>query len=142
MQLTSGQRDFIQANASAAMITVGEDEYAKAVRVGICVVGDRIWSSGTQSRVRTERLREDPRCTLFVFGPGHEALTLETTVGIIEGSDVAGKSVELFRTMQDRPSGSLMWFGEELDEESFRRAMVDQRRVIYDFTLVNAYGVG
>jgi hypothetical protein len=34
-----------------------------------------------------------------------------------------------------------MWFGQELDEESFRRAMVDQRRLIYDFTVVNAYGV-
>ena len=141
MALTETQKQFIRENPSAAMITVGDDEYPKAVRVGVTIVGDRLWSSGTRDRVRTTRLRSDPRCTLFVFGPGHEALTIETTVDIIEGSEAVAKSVDLFRTMQDRPHGPLMWFGDEMDEESFRRAMVDQRRLIYDFTVVNAYGV-
>lgn len=141
MELTSTQQEFIDSNRSAAMITVGEDGFAKAVRVGVAVVDGRVWSSGTADRVRTDRLREDPRCTLFVFGPGHQALTLETMVSLIEGSEAIGESVRLFRQMQGRPEGPLTWYGEELDEESFRRAMVDQKRLIYAFAVVNTYGV-
>lgn len=141
MELTSTQKEFIESNPAAAMITVGDDGYAKAVRVGVAMIDGKVWSSGTADRVRTERLRDDPHCTLFVFGQGYEALTLETKVSIIEGSDAVGESVRLFRTMQGRPEGPLMWYGQELDEESFRRAMVDQRRLIYVFDVVNAYGV-
>lgn len=141
MELTSTQQEFIESNPSAAMITVGEDGFAKAVRVGVAVIDDEIWSSGTAERIRTDRLREDPRCTLFVFGPGYEALTVEANVSLIEGSDAVGKSVRLFRQMQGRPEGTLSWFGEELDEESFQRAMVDQKRLIYVFEAVGAYGV-
>jgi len=141
MELTSTQQEFIESNPSAAMITVGEDGFAKAVRVGVAVIDGEIWSSGTAERIRTDRLREDPRCTLFVFGPGYEALTVEANVSLIEGSDAVDKSVLLFRQMQGRPEGTLSWFGEELDEESFRRAMVDQKRLIYVFEAVGAYGV-
>ena len=141
MELTSTQQEFIESNPSAAMITAGEDGFAKAVRVGVAVIDGEIWSSGTAERIRTDRLREDPRCTLFVFGPGYEALTVEANVSLIEGSDAVDKSVLLFRQMQGRPEGTLSWFGEELDEESFRRAMVDQKRLIYVFEAVGAYGV-
>jgi len=141
MELTSTQQGFIESNPSAAMITAGEDGFAKAVRVGVAVIDGEIWSSGTAERIRTDRLREDPRCTLFVFGPGYEALTVEANVSLIEGSDAVDKSVLLFRQMQGRPEGTLSWFGEELDEESFRRAMVDQKRLIYVFEAVGAYGV-
>lgn len=141
MELTSTQKDFIASNRSAAMITVGDDGFAKAVRVGVAVIDGQVWSSGTVDRVRTDRLRKDPKCTLFVFGPGYEALTLEANVSLIEGVDAVGKSVRLFRQMQGRPEGPLSWYGEELDEESFRRTMVDQKRLIYVFDVVNAYGV-
>lgn len=140
MQLTAGQKTFLEANRSAAMITIGSDG-PKAVRVGVALVEGRLWSSGTVDRIRTWRLRQSPNCTLFVFGPGHEALTLETEVTIIEGGEAAPRSVDLFRAMQGRPVGPLMWFGDELDEESFRRRMIDQKRLIYEFDVINAYGV-
>jgi Pyridoxamine 5'-phosphate oxidase len=141
MQLTSGQRAFIDVSPSAAMITVGGDGYAKAVRVGVALVDGLLWSSGTADRLRTWRLRQDPKCTLFVFGTGHQALTLETTVTIIEGGEAVPRSVELFRVMQGRPDGPLVWYGEELDEEMFRRKMLDQKRLIYQFEVIKAYGV-
>jgi hypothetical protein len=141
MELTTTQQEFIGSNPSAAMITVGEDGFAKAVRVGVAVIDGELWSSGTADRVRTDRLRKDPRCTVFVFGPGYEALTVEAKVSLIEGAEAAGQSVRLFRQMQGRPEGSLAWYGEELDEESFRRSMVDQKRLIYVFDVVNTYGV-
>ncbi|HEX6286336.1 MAG TPA: pyridoxamine 5'-phosphate oxidase family protein [Acidimicrobiia bacterium] len=141
MELTRTQEEFIEMNPSAAMITIGEDGFAKAVRVGIAVIDGEVWSSGTAERVRTDRLREDPRCTLFVFGPGYEALTLEGHISLIEGSEAVDESVQLFRQMQDRPQGSLSWYGEELDEDRFRQTMVDQQRLIYVLDVMRAYGV-
>lgn len=141
MRLSPAQVAYIEANPAAAMITIGPDGRAKAVRVGVALVDGRLWSSGTPQRVRTRRLREDPRCTLFVFGPGFEALTMETTVTILDGPGVADQSVTLFRTMQRRPEGPLLWSGEELGEEDFRQAMVDQGRLIYEFEVERAYGL-
>lgn len=142
MALTSTQLEYIRSNPSAAMITVGSDGMPKAVRVGVTLVDGKLWSSGTEGRVRTARLRNDPRCTLFFFGKGYEALTVETRVEILDGQDVADQSVRMFRTMQDRPTGSLMWFGTELDEPEFRQMLVDQGRIIYEFHPGKAYGIG
>lgn len=141
MSLTAEQREFLDTNRSGAMITIGGDGMPKAVRVGVALVDGRIWSSGTQERVRTRRLRGDPRCTLFVFEAGWNALTLETTVELLEGDEVADQSVRLFRVMQGRPEGPLMWFGEELDEDAFRQAMIEGRRLIYEFHVHKAYGL-
>lgn len=124
------------------MVTVGGDGMRKAVRVGVALVDGRIWSSGTRDRVRTRRLRRDPRCTLFVFEPGFSSLTLETKVEILDGPEVPDQSVQLFREMQGRPEDPLMWYGKELEEEEFRAAMIEQGRVIYQFEVTRAYGFG
>jgi hypothetical protein len=123
------------------MITVAPDGVAKAVRVGVAVVDGRLWSSGTAARVRTRRLREDPRCTLFVFDGSWAFRTLETTVTVIEGPEVPALSVRLFRTMQENPEGPLTWFGRELTEEEFLATMVAEQRVIYDFEVQRSYGL-
>jgi hypothetical protein len=34
-----------------------------------------------------------------------------------------------------------MWHGNELDEEEFRRAMVDEQRLIYVFEPIRVYGL-
>jgi Pyridoxamine 5'-phosphate oxidase len=93
------------------MITVGEDGLPKVVRVGIALVDGKIWSSGTRDRVRTRRLRQDPRCTLFVFDAGFLWLALETRVEIHDGPDAADPNLRLFREIQGRPQGPLRWFG-------------------------------
>src|SRR5579871_1174426 len=115
------------------MITVTPRGVAKVARVGVALVDGQLWSSGTEERARTRRLRRDPRCTLFVFKAAYRWLALETTVTIREGPAVPDDSIRLFRLMQDRPSGPLSWFGRELDDEEFRQAMRDERRLIYAF---------
>jgi hypothetical protein len=141
MTLTDSQLEFIEHNPGAAMITIGADGMPKAVRVGVAVVDGRLRSSGTEGRIRTRRLRDDPRCTVIVFGDDRRALTLETRVRIIDGPDSAEDSVRLFRTMQNRPEGDLLWYGDELDEAAFRQRMLDERRLIYKFEIEKAYGV-
>jgi hypothetical protein len=136
--LTDSQREFIEQNPGAAMITIGDDGMPKAVRVGVAVVDGDLWSSGTADRVRTRRLRDDPRCTVFMFGDDRRALTLETRVSIIDGPDSAEDSVRLFRTMQKRPDGDLLWYGDELDEAAFKQRMLDEQRLIYEFEIEKA----
>ena len=141
MDLSAEQLAFLESTRSAAMITVAPSGVAKAARVGVALVDGRLWSSGTQERARTRRLRRDPRCTLFVFDASQRWLALETTVTILEGDEVADQSIALFRVMQARPSGPLSWFGGDLDDDAFRRAMRDERRLIYDFTVERCYGL-
>jgi hypothetical protein len=123
------------------MITIGEGGVPKAVRVGVALVDGRLWSSGTKDRVRTSRLRRDPRCTLFVFDRQVSWLALETTVTILEGSQAAAQNLQLFRVMQNRPSGSLTWYGRELDEASFLQTMTEEGRLIYEFDIARSYGL-
>ncbi|MDP9075661.1 MAG: pyridoxamine 5'-phosphate oxidase family protein [Actinomycetota bacterium] len=141
MSLSERDIRFLEANHSAAMITVAADGLAKAARVGVALVDGKLWSSGTQDRVRTKRLRRDPRCTLFVFDPGFAWLSLETSVTILDRPDAAHLNLRLFRHMQDKASGPLQWFGGELSEDEFLRTMADQGRLIYEFEVHKSYGL-
>ena len=105
------------------------------------MVDGKLWSSGTAERRRTRALREDPRCTLFVFGAAYEFLTLETTVTILDGPDAPQQSLRLFREMYGRPSGPLSWFGRELREDDFLRTMVGEHRLICELEVERAYGM-
>lgn len=123
------------------MITLGKDGVPKTARVGIGLFEGKLWSSANESRVRTARLRRDPRCTLFVFEPAYKWLSLETTVRILEGPEVPELSLRFFRVMQNRPEGNLSWFGRDLTPEEFLRTMTEDKRVIYEFEITRAYGM-
>jgi uncharacterized pyridoxamine 5'-phosphate oxidase family protein len=132
---------FLESNRAAAMITVGPDGRPKVARVGVAVVDGRLWSSGTLARKRTERLRADPRCTLYVYDDQYSWIALETNVSILDGDEAAALNLRLFRRMQERPTGALSWFGGELDEAAFLQTMRDEGRLIYDFEVIKAYGL-
>ncbi len=140
VDLSEEQLAFVGRTPSAGMVTVGAGGMPKVARCGVAVVDGRIWSSGTADRVRTRRLRTDPRCTLYVHEAGPCWLALETAVTILDGPDAADLSVRLFRTMQHRPDGPLLWHGTERDEDAFRAAMRDERRLVYDFGVRRVYG--
>lgn len=147
MPLSDEDARFVQQHPSAAMITVTAGGAAKVARIGAAVVEGKLWSSGTQSRVRTRRLRRDPRCTLFFFEPGFSWLAAETTVRILEGPDAPALNVHLFRVMQNRPTGPLGWFDPaastqlELEEDQFLQRMVEEERLIYEFDVQRTYGL-
>jgi PPOX class probable F420-dependent enzyme len=132
---------FLEKNHSAAMTTLRRDGSPHSVRIGVALVDGRLLSSGTHIRVRTKHLRRDPRCSLFVFDPAYSYLVLDTTVTIVEGEAALEASVDLFRVMQGRPDGPLQWFGGELDVGAFRKALVDEQRLIYDFDVVRTSGL-
>jgi hypothetical protein len=132
---------FLDQHRSAAMITIGADGMPKPARVGVALVDGKLWSSGTRDRVRTRRLRRDPRCTLFVFETAFAWLALETTVTILDGADASAQNVRLFRLMQSKPTGPLGWFGVELEEADFVRTTQEEGRLIYEFDVQRTYGL-
>jgi hypothetical protein len=141
MNLGAREIEFLSANASAAMITVGADGFAKPVRVAVRVVDGKLHSSGTRERARTRRLRRDPRCTLYVHDDGWSYLSLETIVTILDGPEAASRNLALFRAMQGKPEGPVTWNGTDLEEEAFLAAMVDDHRLIYEFDVQRVHGM-
>jgi hypothetical protein len=139
--LSEKDAEFLADNHAAAMATVGDDGRPKLARVGVALVDGALWSSGTQDRVRTRRLRADPRCTLYVHDQGFSWRALETTVTILDGPDAPRLNLRLFRVMQGKPTGPLSWFGSELDEERFLQTMADEGRLIYEFDVSHSYGL-
>jgi uncharacterized pyridoxamine 5'-phosphate oxidase family protein len=141
VSLSDEDVEFLTNHQTAAMITVSSKGIPKVARVGVALVDGRLWSSGTEERVRTKRLRRDPRCTLFVFDAGYSWLALESTVTILEGPDGPPKNLELFRVMQNKPTGPLQWFGGELEEDDFLAKMVEEGRLVYEFDVQRSYGL-
>ncbi len=135
---------FIDQHPSAAMVTLRADGTPHTARVGVAVVDGRIWSSSTQSRLRTKHVRRDQRSTLFVFdtSPDSKWLGLETDVTILDGPDAPQLNLRLMRQMQkDRaPQGKVAWFGGMLSEEEFLARMQEERRLVYEFHVKRAYG--
>lgn len=138
--LSNAQRAFLEQNHRAAMITLRPDGMPHAVRVGVALVDDKPWSSGTQARARTRFLRADPRATLWVFDNQYSWLSIESTVTLLESPDAPTQSVRLFRAMQGRSSGSLLWNGKETEVDDFVRQMVQEQRLIYQFEPQRIYG--
>lgn len=142
MTLTREQIEFIAKTPNAGMVTVGKDGYAKVVRIGAAIHNGKLWSRSTQDRVRTKRLRRDPRCTLYFHAANPDWLTLETTVTILDGPEVPEQLVAFFRTMSHNPTGPIPWFGKEYDDAGFAAQQAAENSVIYEFEVHKAYGGG
>ncbi|TMK44023.1 MAG: hypothetical protein E6G66_14585 [Actinobacteria bacterium] len=141
MKLSDSELAFLADHHSAAMVTVAPDGIAKVARVGVALVDGKLWSSGTADRIRTRRLRRDPRCTLYVHDQAFAFLALETTVTILEGPDAPALNLALFRLMQGKPTGPLSWFGGDLAEDDFVAQMAAEQRLIYEFEPHHTYGL-
>jgi hypothetical protein len=139
--LSADDRSYLETHHSAAMITIGSEGLPKVARVAVALVDGALWSSATADRVRTERLRRDPRCVLYVHDDAYTWLTLETRVTLLEGPEVPAQSLRMMRLMQGKPTGPISWFGGELDDDAFMQQMVEERRLIYQFEVDKTYGM-
>lgn len=139
-KLTDAQSDFLATTTTAAMITVA-DGVAKPARVAIGMLDRVLLSSGTADRVRTLRLRQDPRCTLLVFRGDWEWLALESTVVLREGDEAMALQVPLLRQIQGRPTGPLSWFNGDIDETDLLDSMKAEGRLLYEFEIHRCYGM-
>ncbi len=123
---------FLEQHHDAVMVTLKRDGTPHVARMGVGLVDGKLWSSGTETRIRTRHLRRDPRCTLFVFGGGRqEWLGLETEVVILDGDDAPELNLALYRVLAGKDPDDLA---------EYRTAMVDEQRLIYEFHVRHAYG--
>ena len=125
-------RKFLEDHHDAVMTTTRKDGTPHVARIGVGLVDGKLWSSGTQDRVRTKHLRRDPRSTLFVFGDNRwNWLGLETTVTILDGPDAPQLNLELYRTLAGEPD----------DVKEYLEAMLKEKRLIYEFQPTRSYGM-
>lgn len=139
-RLSAAETQFLAKHRHAAMITVAKDGTPKVARVAIGVVDGRLWSSGTRDRLRTRRLRRDPRCSFYVQGSFPFWLTAAGRIRIIDGPEAPEANLRLTRVMLRRPEGPVTWFGQEMDEQPFLQAMVEQQRLVYELVADKVYG--
>ena len=145
---------FLAANHLATMTAVRPDGAPHPAHIAVGLVDGRLWSSGTERRMRTVFLRLNPACTLLVFptreggyttyhhgAPGSSYLGLETSVTVLDGDDVPDQSIELLRVLQPNAApGTLRWAGQTRAYDEVRQIMRDEQRVLYDFDVIRAYG--
>lgn len=125
--------EFLKGSRLAVMTTLREDGTPHSVVVGIGLVDGRLWSSGTQDRVRTAHLRGDNRATLCVIDRDnpYRWLTIESHVTILDGPDAVDQNQALYEVQTGGPP-------ENLDE--YRTAMVNDKRLIFEFSIDRTYG--
>ena len=125
-------REFIEANSRSVMVTLRKDGTPHVARVDVGLVDGKLQSSGTADRVRTKYLRRDPRATLCVLGSdGYSWLGLECKVKILDGEDAPQLNLALYRAIAGEPD----------DVDEYLEAMVQERRLIYEFEVEKTYGL-
>ena len=125
------QRAFLEANHSAVMATVDDRGRPHAVPVLCALVGGRLWSSGTERRVRTRYLAARPFASLTVLGQGFGG-EWRTISGPVETRRERRfeDNLRLYRAATGRDPDDL---------EEYRAAMVDERRLVYVLTPERVY---
>jgi PPOX class probable F420-dependent enzyme len=126
-------REFLEAHHDAVMTTTKRDGTPHVARIGVGLVEGKLWSSGTQTRVRTKHLRRDPRSALMVLDSSsrYRWLGLECEVKILDGDDAPELNLKLYRTLAGEPD----------DVAEYLDAMVKEQRLIYEFEVKRAYGM-
>ncbi|HXY45483.1 MAG TPA: pyridoxamine 5'-phosphate oxidase family protein [Acidimicrobiales bacterium] len=145
MELTPGDGEFVTAHPHAAMITVGVDGRPKAVKMEAAVVEGCLESASHADKVRTRRLRRDPRCTLYFADDEHRWLSLEADVEIVAGPDAPAQLLRYFRVRDGKPTELLDYHSDRshytnLDDRAFQKVMDEEDAVLYRFTVTKSYG--
>lgn len=122
---------FLDEHHGAIQATTRDDGSPHVARIGVGLVEGKLWSSATKDRLRTRHLRRDPRCSLLVLGkdPWHW-LGLDCKVNILDGDNAPHLNLALYRVLAGEPD----------DVGEYLEAMVAEKRLIYEFDIVKAYG--
>lgn len=127
-------REFLASSHAAVMATLNPDGSPHVARVGVGLVDGKLWSSGTQTRVRTKNLARDDRAALAVLDSRnpHRWLGIQARVIVHDGPDAPDKNLALYRAVAGEPD----------DVDEYLEAMVNEQRLIYEFKIERTYGLG
>jgi PPOX class probable F420-dependent enzyme len=130
--------DHVRGSRQGALVTIQADGRPQLTHIAYAMGADGIARiSITEGRVKTKNLRRDPRALLHVAGDSFwDYVVLDGTVELsavtADPHDAAGDElVDLYRTIG----------GEHPDWEEYRRAMVQDGRLVARFSAQRAYGV-
>ena len=130
--------DFIRDRKQGVLNTIRSSGRSQLSNI-LFLLGDDgvVRISVTDDRAKTRNLRRDPRAALYI--PGDDVFTWVGLDGRVELSPVAqspddavvDRLVEYYRRAN----------GEHGDWDEYRRAMVDQRRLVATFVATSATGI-
>ena len=129
--LSEHHRSFLAANHTAVMATVDDRGRPHAVPVLCALIDGRLWSSGTDLRVRTRYLEARPHASLTVLAKGFwgEWLGVSGPVEIRRDRRVED-NLRLYRAVTGRDPDDLA---------AYRAAMVTERRLVSVLTPERVY---
>ena len=128
---------FAAGRRNALLTTIRGDGRPQQSVIFYLLDGDRFTISVTATRAKTKNLQRDPRAALFV--PSDDVFVWAGFDGQVELSDVA-------RSPDDAVVDRLVDYyrrgnGEHEDWDAFRRAMVEDQRVVATFVASSATGI-
>lgn len=122
---------FLQNVHTGAIVTVRPNGSAHVARVTVGLVAGKVWSTGTQNRVRTKHVRTNPRATYFVFDQrGRRWIAIEGRITLHEGPDAPKKCLEFQRAVGRPPD----------DVDAYLREMVEVQRIVFEMDVERVYG--
>jgi PPOX class probable F420-dependent enzyme len=127
-------REFLRTNHRAVMSTVRSDGRPQMSPVGAGVDAEgRVIVSTPETTAKARNLRSDPRVAVCAFTDGFYGgwVQVEGTAEIVERPEAVDLLVDYYRRLA----------GEHPDWDDYRRAMVDDRRVLVRFEIERASGV-
>lgn len=128
--------DFVAANKQGVLLTLRDNGRPQSSNIIHGVVDGEIWVSVTDSRSKTANLRRDPRADLHVSSDSFwqwvhiECDASLTPTAQAPDDDTVELLIDLYRQMS----------GEHDDWDDYRRAMVEDKRLILRLTPTRAYG--
>lgn len=120
--------DHFREHRRGVFTTIRPDGGPHVSVVSSVVVEGALWVTCTEDRVKTRNLRRNPRAA-FASGVMPWA-GIEGEVTIHDGDDVVHRMRLMYRAAR----------GEHPDWEAFDRAMIEQRRVVFELQPTRAYG--
>ena len=124
--------EFLRNNHSAIFVTARTSGMPHVARVNCTLVGAKMYSSGTQTRVRLKHVRANPRAAMCVLREEDHSLWLglEGRITIIEWPEAFDKLLAIRRATGREPD----------DMEAFRQTMIREQRLIFELDVTRTYG--
>lgn len=121
---------------NGVLITIRRDGRPQSSDIAYLVDGQTVLISVTDGRAKTNNLRRDPRAVVHVTDPSKWSYV--SLDGTVELTDVAADPADA--TVDGLVDYYRALAGEHPDWDDYRRAMVDEGRLLIRFTPASAVG--
>jgi PPOX class probable F420-dependent enzyme len=128
--------DWAAGRQVGALITIRKDGRPQSSDITYALEGDTFVFSITDDRAKTHNMRRDPRVVLHLSDPASWTyLSLDGTVELLPTTTTQGDATSDALVAYYRAAA-----GEHPDWDEYRRAMVDQKRLVARFTPTTVVG--